>query len=241
MTALLDVQHLAAGYGSLPILFDVSFDVSPGEIVAISGGNGAGKSTLLACLSGLLRPVTAGHVVFDGRDIITDSPWNICRLGLSHVLERRRLAPFMSVIDNLRLSEAAVPRRDRREWRARFDELAAHHPLVKSHGGRHASELSGGQQQMIAVLRGILAAPKLLVLDEPFQGLDLSVADDLIALLLEERDRGTAVVLTEHRSEIIAGLQSRQIRLERGEVTSHPITQDTELLFPTSVKELTNQ
>lgn len=223
--SLLHVRHLAAGYGRLPILFDVSFEVRAGEIVAISGGNGAGKSTLLACLSGLLRPVTGGSVEFDGSDITTAPPEAICPRGLSHVLERRRLAPFMSVLDNLRLSEASVRRGERAAWRTRFTELTETHPLVRSHGGRHACELSGGQQQMIAVLRGVLAAPRLLILDEPYQGLDLAVADELSAMLGGLAASGVGIVLTEHRSEIIAGLDSRQIRLERGEIAAETSAQ----------------
>lgn len=230
MTALLDVSHLAAGYGHLPILFDVTFDVREGEIVVISGGNGAGKSTLLACLSGLLRPVTAGTIMFGGRDITSMRPWDICRTGLQHVLERRRLAPFMSVRDNLRLSEAAVQRGERSRWRERYMRLVAQHPLVRSHGDRHAAELSGGQQQMIAVLRGLLPDPRLLILDEPFQGLDVAVAADLIDLMRSCRDAGTTILLTEHRSEIIAGLESRQIRLERGAVSVDVPTSSTDRL-----------
>jgi len=218
MTALLDVEHLAAGHGALQVLFDVTLRVEPGEIVTVVGGNGAGKSTMLASLSGLLRPIWGGSVRFDGTDIATMPAWDVCRLGLVHVLERRRLAPYMSVIDNLKLSESTVSRAERPAWKRRLKALVDEHPLVISHGSQHAVELSGGQQQLIAVLRGTLAAPRLLLLDEPYQGLDLRAAEALSDLLLAERDRGAAIVLTEHRAEIIEGLGSRSVRLERGAI-----------------------
>jgi branched-chain amino acid transport system ATP-binding protein len=226
---VLRVDRLAAGYGALPVLFNVSISVSEGEVVAVAAGNGAGKSTLLASISGLLRPVERGDVVFGGHDVTTRGAHQICRLGLVHVLERRRLAPFMSVIDNLRLSEAAVSRGERANWRRRFEECVKSQPIVRTHGKRKARELSGGQQQLVAILRGMLAAPRVLLLDEPFQGLDRTIVAGMRDLLLEARAAGCGILLTEHRAEIVEGLADRTLRLERGEIVdeiAHGVAHD---------------
>lgn len=218
MTApLLETRNLAASYGRLPVLFDVTMQIRAGEIVVVSAGNGAGKSTLLSAISGLLRPIAGGSVIFEGVDLAQVPAHRSCRRGLIHVLERRRLAPFMSVNDNLRLSQAAVPRDQRARWR---DDLArfSTQPLVQSHGNRMAGQLSGGQQQLIAILRGLLCQPKLLLLDEPFQGLDRGIAGDVVTILREARSDGLGIVLTEHRAEIVEGLADRTLRLERGEI-----------------------
>ena len=217
-TPMLETHHLAASYGRLPILFDVSLSVAPGEVVVIAAGNGAGKSTLLSSISGLLRPLAGGDVLFDGNPV-TSRPAHInARNGLIHVLERRRLAPFMSVLDNLRLSESAVGKAHRGEWAEQLAGYQQSQPLLQSHGHRRAGELSGGQQQLVAILRGLLSRPKVLLLDEPFQGLDTGIVVEVVKLLLDARARGIAVVVTEHRSEIVGGLADRTLRLERGEI-----------------------
>lgn len=217
---VLVTEHLAASYGRLPVLFDVSLTIQQAEVVVISAGNGAGKSTLLSSISGLLRPLAGGEVYFDGRPVTKVAAHRNARNGLIHVLERRRLAPFMSVLDNLRLSEAAVPRAYRPQWAEQLAHYEQTQPLLRSHRHRSAGELSGGQQQLVAILRGILSRPKILLLDEPFQGLDVGVVADVVALLLGARERGVAVVLTEHRAEIVEGLADRTLRLERGEIVS---------------------
>ena len=224
---LLHVSHLAAGYGRLPVLFDVTLHVQPGEVVAISAGNGAGKSTLLACISGLLRPLWGGDVAFRGRSLAEVPAHQVCRLGLIHVLERRRLAPFMTVRENLLLSEASVPRADRTAWKQRLDACLRDQPIVHRRGDHKAGTLSGGEQQLVAVLRGLLAAPSLLLLDEPFQGLDLAAAEAVRGLLQGARDEGCAILLTEHRGEVIEGLADRTLRLERGEIIEEVVHDGT--------------
>ncbi|GAA1512740.1 ABC transporter ATP-binding protein [Nocardioides humi] len=218
MSELLRVEHLAAGYGRLPVLFDVSFSLEAGEVVALAAGNGAGKSTLLAAMSGVLRPVTGGRVEFRGRDLSRVPAHLIARQGLVHVLERRRLAPFMTVLDNLRLSEATVARVRRAAWRRRFEEARESHELLRSHGERKAGELSGGQQQLVAVVRGLLAEPAVILLDEPFQGLDLHAASQVCAVLEQAAGAGTAVLLTEHRAEVVTGLAHRTLHMDRGRI-----------------------
>jgi ABC-type branched-subunit amino acid transport system ATPase component len=214
---VLETRNLAASYGRLPVLFDVSMQVHGGEIVVVSAGNGAGKSTLLSAISGLLRPLVNGSVRFNGTDVTTKLAHRTCRLGLIHVLERRRLAPFMSVNDNLKLSQAALSKDQRSRWKADLARFGQQ-PLVQSHGNRMAGELSGGQQQLIALLRGLLCQPKLLLLDEPFQGLDRGIAAEVVEVLRSARAEGLGIVLTEHRAEIVEGLADRTLRLERGEI-----------------------
>lgn len=224
--ALLQVEHLAAGYGRLPVLFDVSFAIHQGEVLALSAGNGAGKSTLLAAMSGVLRPLTGGSVRFRGDDLVGMPAHLVARQGVVHVLERRRLAPFMTVLDNLRLSEASVPRQQRAVWRQRFEEAQDAHELLRTHADRKAGELSGGQQQLVAVVRGLLVAPAVILLDEPFQGLDAHAASEVRALLESASASGTAVLLTEHRAEVITGLAARTLYLERGRIVNEEIHAD---------------
>lgn len=215
---VLRVRDLIAGYGGMPVIHRLNLRISRGDVVSIRGSNGAGKSTLLAAISGVLRPIDYGSIEFDGRRIEDEPAHHIARSGLVHVLERRRLAPFMSVIDNLRLSLATVSRDGREAWENRLETYLSELPVLRYNSARLARHLSGGQQQLVAVVRGLLAGPTVLLLDEPFQGLDLQVVDSVSALLERVHDDGLTLVFTEHRDEVASNLAATQLILERGQV-----------------------
>src|SRR5262245_45760639 len=164
---LLRVRGLTAGFGAGPVLFGVDLDLHAGELVALIGANGAGKSTLLGVLSGLL-PATSGSVVFDGRDVTNWRPERLVGAGLVHVPQGRRLFASLSVARNLRLG--AYRRRDG-EVEADLGRVLGYFPALADKLRRDAGTLSGGEQQMVAIGRGLMARPRLLMIDEPSRGL----------------------------------------------------------------------
>lgn len=190
---LLSVRGLRAGYGDLEVLHGVDLDVRGGEMVALLGANGAGKTTLNKTLSGLLKP-TGGEIHFDGRRIDGLASPAIVAAGLIHVPEGRKLYPNMSVKENL---ELGAYRRARAERRQNFDRVLTIFPRLRERLSQPAGTLSGGEQQMAAIGRGLMAAPKLLVLDEPSLGLAPRLVDEMFELIRQLNNDGVAVLLVE--------------------------------------------
>jgi len=190
---LLSVRGLRAGYGDLEVLHGVDLDVLPGEMVALLGANGAGKTTLNKTLSGLLKP-TGGEIHFDGRRIDGLASPAIVAAGLIHVPEGRKLYPNMSVKENL---ELGAYRRARADRRRNFERVLTIFPRLKERLSQRAGTLSGGEQQMAAIGRGLMAAPKLLVLDEPSLGLAPRLVDEMFELIRQLNSDGVAVLLVE--------------------------------------------
>jgi branched-chain amino acid transport system ATP-binding protein len=213
--ALLEVRGLAAGYGKLPVLRDVSLTVEFGEVVAVLGPNGAGKSTLLRAISHFDAAVQAGEIRFGGRDLAGLSTEAIVRAGLLHVPEGRQLFSDMSVDDNLRLGGYTRPRG---ETAAAADALYERFPSLAARKRASAFSLSGGEQQMLALARALLAQPKLLMLDEPSTGLAPQVALDIFDLIGELRERGTAVLLVEQNAHLALERADRAYVLESGSI-----------------------
>jgi branched-chain amino acid transport system ATP-binding protein len=212
---LLSVEHLGASYGPLPVLHDVSLEVGPGEMVALIGANNAGKSTLLRTIVGLHRP-SAGRVVFDGRDITTIPAHEIANVGVALVPEGRGLFPEMTVEENL-LMGGHVPRA--RSARAQMIEsVYALFPVLKERHRQLASTLSGGQQQMLAVGRGLVSKPRILLLDEPSWGLAPLLIRELFAVLKELNGRGLAILLVEQNIRFSLELSRRSYVLLHGRV-----------------------
>src|SRR2546423_1606631 len=212
--ALLDVRGLTAGFGAGPVLFGVDLDLRPGEMVALIGANGAGKSTLLGVLSGLLL-ASGGHVMFDGREITNARPEQIVAAGLVHVPQGRRLFAPLSVERNLRLG--AYLRHDR-EVEADLERVLEYFPALKDKLAREAGTLSGGEQQMVAVGRGLMARPKLLMVDEPSLGLAPKVVDRVIEVAKAINRDGTAILLVEQ--DVLTALEAadRGYVLENGRI-----------------------
>jgi branched-chain amino acid transport system ATP-binding protein len=190
---LLSVSGLCAGYGDLEVLRGVDLVVESGSIVALLGANGVGKTTLNKTLSGLLRP-SRGEIRFDGRRVDRLSPPEIVAAGLIHVPEGRKLFPNMSVRETL---ELGAYRRARAQRKRNFEHVLTIFPRLKERLSQRAGTLSGGEQQMAAIGRGLMAEPRLLVLDEPSLGLAPLLVDEMFALIKRLNGEGVAVLLVE--------------------------------------------
>jgi branched-chain amino acid transport system ATP-binding protein len=191
---LLEVRNLDAAYGEVQVLWDCSIDIGKGEIVALFGGNGAGKTTILRVISGLVRP-KVGQVIFYGREISTLHAHELPGLGIAHVPEGRHVFPQMTVQENLEMGAYPKPLRARR--RERMASVFDLFPVLREKRSVQAGVLSGGQQQMLAIGRGLMADPKLLLLDEPSLGLAPAVVATLFETIARIRSLGVTVLLVE--------------------------------------------
>jgi len=210
----LEARGLDVLYADYQILWDVSFVVPRGEVVAILGPNGSGKSTLMNTLSGLVR-ARAGEISLGGRRIDGLPSHRIVPLGLAHVLERRRLFPYLSVRQNLFLGAYHPGAKARREQS--LAEVEALFPRLKERGGQAAGTLSGGEQQMVAIGRGLMACPSILMVDEPFLGLAPLVIEQIAEVLTAiNRERGITVVFIEQNVELALRMAHRAHILESG-------------------------
>jgi branched-chain amino acid transport system ATP-binding protein len=212
--ALLEVRGLDAGFGAGPVLFGVDLDFYPGELVALIGANGAGKSTLLGVLSGLV-PATGGRVIFDGRDITNARPEKVVAAGMSHVPQGRRLFGSLSVEKNLRLG--AYLRQDA-DVEGDLARVLEYFPALRDKLARNAATLSGGEQQMVAIGRGLMARPKLLMIDEPSLGLGPKVVERVIEVAQVINRDGTSILLVEQDVVLALEAAHRGYVLENGRV-----------------------
>jgi branched-chain amino acid transport system ATP-binding protein len=211
---LLDIRKICAGYGRTEVLRDIDMTIAAGEIVALLGSNGAGKSTLNCTISGLLRP-SGGSILFEDRSIDRARPSEIVQSGLIHVPEGRRIFPNMTVIENLDLGSyrrASARRAQNRE------RVFATFPRLSERRKQNAGTLSGGEQQMLAIGRGLMAEPKLLILDEPSLGLSPRLVEDLFALIAQIHAEGLAILLVEQNVVQSLALAARAYILEQGEI-----------------------
>ena len=214
--ALLRLEDVRASYGDLQALFNIALEVKAGEIVTLIGANGAGKTTTLRVISGLLGS-RQGKVYFDGQDISKLPPHEIVMRGVSHVPEGRQLFPFMSVEENLALG-AYIPRQRARIKQA-VEEQFELFPRLKERRQQLAGTLSGGEQQMVAIARGLMAAPKLLLLDEPSLGLAPKIVEEVFAKVQQIGKSGVTVLIVEQ--DVVDGLSisDRGYVVENGEIT----------------------
>ncbi len=192
---LLEIRDLNVGYGDVQVLWDISLNVDEGKIVALVGSNGAGKSTLLRTLSGLIKP-TSGEIIFDGKPIQGLKPNEIVKMGIIHVPEGRRLFPDMTVEENLLMG--AYRRIDDPDIGKDLEEMIYPiFPKLKERKDQKAGSLSGGEQQMVAMARGLMAHPKVLLVDEMSLGLAPLIVDDLIDIVKKIHEEGTTIFLVE--------------------------------------------
>ncbi|MDQ5848047.1 MAG: ABC transporter ATP-binding protein [Pseudomonadota bacterium] len=194
---MLRIEGLSVAYGGLKALVEVSLSVQAGRFVAIVGPNGAGKTTLFKAVSGVV-PSAAGRILFDGKDLLAVPPSQRAHLGIAHVPEGRQVFKTLSVLENLQMG--ALPRRGRAEWSRNLEQIYTLFPVLKERHAQPAGTLSGGEQQMLAIGRGLASSPRLLLLDEPSMGLSPMLAD-LIFSRIEEihRESGLTVLLVEQR------------------------------------------
>ncbi|MFQ6014031.1 MAG: ABC transporter ATP-binding protein [Anaerolineae bacterium] len=215
---MLEVEGVSTYYGRILALKEASIHVEEGEIVAIIGANGAGKTTLLNTISGL-TPAREGQITFEGQPITHLSPAQIVNLGISQVPERRQVFSTMSVLDNLILGAYHRFRRDGRdEIKQDMEFVFEVFPILRARQKQAAGTLSGGEQQMLVLGRGLMAKPKLLLLDEPSLGLAPLLVRELMRVIRELRDHGTTVLLVEQNAHAALRTADRGYVLETGQV-----------------------
>jgi branched-chain amino acid transport system ATP-binding protein len=213
---LLKVNDISASYGAIQALRGVSLEVSEGQIVALLGANGAGKSTTLKVISGIIRP-SGGSVEFQGRPIHRRSPESIVSMGISHVPEGRELFTELTVEENLRLG--AHTRRDRDGIKRDMDLVYQYFPLLAERQKQPAGSLSGGEQQMLAIGRGLMARPKLLLLDEPSLGLGPTLVQEIFQIIKTiSREEGLTVLLVEQNATMALSVSRYGYVLETGRI-----------------------
>lgn len=214
MNPLLQVSDLRAGYGSIEILRGISVRIYPGELVALLGSNGAGKTTFNAVLSGLIKS-RHGRVVFDAQDITGASSVDVVRAGLIQVPEGRKVFPNLSVKENLELGSFARARDRRVQNMAMVLETF---PRLRERLGQLAGTMSGGEQQMLAIGRGLMAEPRLLILDEPSLGLSPLLVEEMFSLIERLRESGLAILLVEQNVAQSLEVADRAYVMENGTV-----------------------
>jgi branched-chain amino acid transport system ATP-binding protein len=211
--ALLELRSVDAFYGRVHVLRKVTLDVDKGEIVALIGSNGAGKTTTLRTISGLMHPAK-GSVSFDGKDISRVAASKVVELGLGHSPEGRRIFPRLTVLDNLQMG--AYTRRDKEGVKTDIERVYTLFPRLQERQSQLAGTLSGGEQQMLAMGRALMARPKLLMLDEPSLGLAPILVDTIFSIITEINSQGTPVLLVEQNAHKALEVANRGYVLETG-------------------------
>ena len=223
MANLLLVEDLVIHYGAIQALKGISFEVAEGEIITLIGSNGAGKSTTLNAISNIIKK-TAGKVSFGGKDITSVPPDKVVVEGLVQVPEGRRIFANLSVRDNLEMG--AYTRRDRGEIRKDMDMVFGLFPRLKERIHQIAGTLSGGEQQMLAMGRSLMAKPRLLLLDEPSMGLAPILVDEIFVVIKRINQTGTTILLVEQNAYKALGLAVRGYILETGKIVKSGLAQD---------------
>jgi branched-chain amino acid transport system ATP-binding protein len=213
---LLALQDLHAYYGEAHILQGVSLTVGRGEVVTLIGRNGAGKTTTLKSIMGLVSP--RGRISFDGRELAGLATHDIARAGIAYVPEERRILPNLSVAENLRLGMLGAARGTQAENGAAVEEVLTYFPRLRERYEQKGKSLSGGEQQMLAIARGLVARPKLMLVDEPTEGLSPLLVESLTEILGEINRRGTTILLVEQILEVALALSHRLYVMDQGRI-----------------------
>ena len=214
---MLDVRDIWTFYGNIRALAGVSLQAEPGEIVSLIGANGAGKTTLLNSISGLV-PAKRGQILLDGQDITAQSPEAIVAAGISHVPERRQVFSTLSVYDNLLLGAYRRLRQERRKVKQEIERVFDVFPILKERHTQAAGTLSGGEQQMLAIGRGLMARPKVLLLDEPSLGLAPILVQGIFQIIKELGTANTTILLVEQNARAALKISDRNYVLETGRI-----------------------
>jgi branched-chain amino acid transport system ATP-binding protein len=214
--ALLKVSNLEVSYGVIRAIKGISFEVNEGEIIALIGANGAGKTTILNTITGLV-PAKSGTVEFDGKNITKTAAHKIVRMGMAHVPEGRRIFQNLTVYDNLKLG--AFTRDDKKEFKENLERVYASFPRLEERKNQIAGTLSGGEQQMLAIGRGLMSNPKLMLLDEPSMGLSPIFVAEIFEIIQTINKNGTTVLLVEQNAKKSLSISNRAYVLETGKIT----------------------
>ena len=212
---MLELNNINVHYGRTQVLWDVDLTINDGEMVAVMGPNGSGKSTVFKAITGLV-PVSSGTIRLDGVDITNTSSHLMTGLGISLILERRRLFPLMTVRENVRMGAYSL--RNPESIQARFDDVASIFPIIEERGDAIASSLSGGQQQMVAIARGLMSKPRFLIMDEPFLGLSPILVLETMKIMKAINDDNTSVLFNEQNAKLSFENSHRGYLLESGRV-----------------------
>ena len=215
---MLELKGVHAHYGLSHVLQGIDLRVGQGEIIGLFGRNGVGKTTVIKTIAGWVAP-SSGQVLFEGERLDGVSADRICRRGIGLVPEDRRIFPGLTVEENLRLGQMQCPSRQRAESRRRLDEIYQRFPRLAERRRQMGTTLSGGEQQMLAIARVLAGAPRLLLIDEPTEGLAPIIVDELFALIAALAREGTPIVLVEQNVHRAIQLTTRHYLIERGQVT----------------------
>ena len=215
---MLILEGVSVHYGKVVAIRDIDLEVHEGEIVALIGANGAGKSTTLRAISGL-EPIRTGRISFEGNRIDGVQPEEITRRGIAHIPEGRRIFPQMTVLENLEMG--AYLRRDKAEMEKNLEDVFRHFKRLKERVSQLAGTMSGGEQQMLAMGRALMANPKLIVMDEPSLGLSPIMCQEIARIIRDVHAEGRTVVLVEQNARLALSLADRGYVLETGNVALH--------------------
>ena len=220
---MLEVKKISVSYLGVPVIREVSFKVEKGQMVSIVGSNGAGKSTILKTISGLLRPLN-GEITFLGKRIDTLPPYEITSSGISHIPEGRKIFGKLSALDNLLVG--AHTRDSKAEVQQSLEELFKLFPILKERKDQRGETLSGGEQQMLAIARGLMSKPRLMMLDEPSLGLMPSLSVKVIEVLKQISSQGTTILLVEQKVRDALELADRAYVLQTGAIVQEGSGED---------------
>lgn len=231
---MLKLLNIHASYGNIKALNGIDIEVNKGEIVCLIGSNGAGKTTTLLTISGILKPVS-GDIIFEGESLRNMAPHNIVNKGICHVPEGRRIFPRLTVIENLEMGAYQKFKVQNSKFKEKLDMVFSLFPILKERAKQMGGTLSGGEQQMLAIGRALMADPKLLLLDEPSLGLAPIMVSKILKTIKEINEEGVTILLVEQNAKAALRLCNRGYVIENGMIKLHGISKD--LLHNENVKK----
>ena len=226
MTAqpLLELHNVVAGYGPTPVLFGVDMVVNEGDIACLLGRNGVGKTTLLRSIIGLNTP-NEGSISFAGKDITNAATYQRARQGIAYIPQGREIIPYLSVLDNLKMGLSASGKQARTKGNGIPNEIFEFFPMLNEHLDRQGGLLSGGQQQQLAIARGLMCNPKIMLLDEPTEGIQPSIVQEIEDTLRRiNQEKGITIVVVEQKIEFARKLAQKFFIMKKGEIVEKGIT-----------------